>query len=219
MMWIDRAAKKVHTRYSALLQSDPSLESREELIDESRFLRDELNRLQVRIQLNARDRIHQLFGNKPLHVRFPVVGLAAEALQLGGTSKPSLSSASSTASTIAIALSDDTPHAVATLLTQVVEGQLWDGVSLEAAEPGVVQISSTLSTSSPLLEFVEPSRGCHEAGSVALRSIVKDELAALLLRVLMVDKAPMTDKDVCIGRVLSGLEALNEAAALNNDRR
>jgi hypothetical protein len=197
MMWIDQAAKKVHTRYSSLLQKDPSLETREELLDEARYLRDELDRMQVRIQLNSRDRIHQLFGNKPLHITFKL--------------------ASSTSSVkaedlVAVALSDDTPHAVATLLSQV-DSRLWDQVEYEAAEPGVVQISSTLATSSPLLEFVERSRGCHEVGSVAMRSVVKNELTRIVLRVHLIERAPMSDKDVCIGKVLSGLELLNHASS------
>jgi hypothetical protein len=196
MMWVDKAAKKVHTRYSSLLQKDPSLESREELLDEAKFLRDELDRLQVRIQLNARDRIHQLFGNKPLHASFKVTSPSPS----GGA-------------TLAIALSDDTPHAIATFLTQV-DGKLWDEVLLSTSDrdPGIVQVSSALATSSPLLEFVERSRGCHEAGSVSLRSVVHAELSSIMLRVHTVDKAPMGDRDVCIGKVMSGLEVVNEVS-------
>jgi hypothetical protein len=196
MMWIDQAAKKVHTRYSSLLQNDPSLETREELLDEARYLRDELERMQVRIQLNSRDRIHQLFGNKPLHITFKFA-----------SSAPSVS----VDNVVAVALSDDTPHAVATLLSQV-DSRLWDQVEYEAVEPGVVQISSALATSSPLLEFAERSRGCHGVGSVAMRSVVKHELTRIVLRVHLIEKAPMSDKDVCIGKVLSGLELLNQIA-------
>lgn len=197
MMWIDQAAKKVHTRYSSLLQKDPSLETREELLDEARYLRDELERMQVRIQLNSRDRIHQLFGNKPLHVTFKFA--------------PSASSVTAE-SLVAVALSDDTPHAVATLLSQF-DSRLWDQVEYEAVEPGVVEISSTLATSSPLLEFGERSRGCHEVGSVSMRSVVKNELTWIVLRVHLIERAPMSDKDVCIGKVLRGLELLNHVSS------
>lgn len=188
MMWIDKAAKKVHNRYSTMLQKDPSLESREELVEETKYLRSELERVQLRIQLNARERIHQLFDEKPLHVNF----------------KASLNNH---VEDVILALSDDTPHAVATLLEQV-DQKLWEDLAFEPVEPGIVQVSSLLPTSTPLLEFVERSRGCHEVGAVSLRSTIKDEITMVVLRIHLGENVPLSDKDVCIGKLLQGLDAL-----------
>lgn len=185
MMWIDKAAKKVHNKYSQndLLHS----ETRDELVKETNDLKDEIEQLQLRIQLNARDQISDMFGDKPLHV----------ALKFD------------TEKDIVLALSDDTPHAAATLLRQF-EKKMWKEVVYEAIKPGVVvQASSRLPTNKPLLEFVEKSRGCHEVGSVALHQLINQELTTYVLRIhLQENAAPMSDNDICVGKILTGLDYL-----------
>lgn len=185
MMWIDQAAKKVHNKYSGLL--DPKTESKEQLADETRQLRDELHQLQLRIQLNSRDRIHESFGDRPVQIRLKLPTDDAE---------------------IVLALSDDTPHAAATLLQQI-EKKLWEEMIFRKLEPGVVEVSSTMPTNTPLLEFVEKSRGCHEMGSVALHHSVNNEITVLVLRVHLTELATVADTDVCIGKIVGGLEHLH----------
>lgn len=186
MMWIDKAAKKVHEKYGP---ADIMTETKEELAAEAKALKDELEELQVRIQLNARDRINESFGDKPLHINLKMAD--------GGELRD-----------IVLALSDDTPHAAATLLTQI-EKKLWEDMEFTQIEEGVVQVSSHSPTSTPLLEFVERSRGCHVAGSVALHPMVTDEISILTLRIHLVDNAPLHARDVCIGKVVDGLEYLH----------
>ena len=187
MMWIDQAAKKVHQKYneqgkrpeSSIISGNPSDES----------ARAALEKLQLRIQMNARDRLQARFGDKPAEI----------SLKLNSEGEH-----------LIIALSDDTPHAVSILLEQV-EHRLWDELRVEKASTyGSVLIASTKAATSPLLEFVEPSRGCHEAGSVAIRQQEEDELHVIKLRVNLIAHSPMEPGDVCIGRAVSSLSALEE---------
>lgn len=183
MMWVDQAAKKVHQKYSDLSLMELGKESKEELTHDVKNAREELEKLQVRIQVNDRDYIHENFGDKSIEV----------ALSMGELSDDRLS----------IALSDDTPHAVATLMKQVSQ-QKWDDVDYEWLPSGTIKASSRVSTASPMLEFVEPSRGCHEKGSVALRQDEEEGLILLSLRINMESNMPSSESEVCIGRVTRG---------------
>ena len=147
----------------------------------------------MRIQLNARDRLAKRFGDKPAEI----------SLKLNDEGEH-----------LIVALSDDTPHAVSILLEQV-EHRLWDNIRVEKASTiGAVQIASTKAATTPLLEFIEPSRGCHEIGSVAIRQEEEDELHVLKLRVNLIANSPMDAGDVCIGRAVSSLVTLQEMATV-----
>lgn len=212
MMWIDQAAKKVHKRYAAnappqdaaagtVVQAGAggaggatgaadavSSQLQQGSEDSARAA---LQKLQVRIQLNARDRLGQRFGDKPAEI----------SLKLNNQGEH-----------LIVALSDDTPHTVSILLEQV-ERRVWDSIRVEkAASVGAVQIASTRAATTPLLEFIEPSRGCHEAGSVAIRQEEEDELHVLKLRVNLIANSPMEKGEVCIGRAVSSLVTLQEMA-------
>jgi len=187
MMWVDQAAKKVHNKYAGNLHQDPMAESKEELAAETTELRNELEELQLRIQLNARDQLQESFGDKELEITLKMTDSDNQARD------------------VTILLSDDTPHAAATLLRQI-DMKLWDQTTFDKVEDGVVEVSSLLPTANPLLLFAEKSRGCHEVGSVALHSTINKELTVLVLRIHLVQNVPLAENDVCIGKVLNGLE-------------
>jgi hypothetical protein len=181
MMWMDQAAKKVHRKYS-----QPESEPPPQAKGLAAQYREDIEKLQLRIQLNARDRLAQRFGDKPAEI----------SLKLGQGEH------------LIVALSDDTPHAVSILLEQV-QRHMWDSIRIESSSAvGAIQIASKKAATSPLLEFVEPSRGCHEEGSVAIRQQMDHGLHVLKLRVNLIANSPMEDGDVCIGRVVSSLATL-----------
>jgi hypothetical protein len=208
MTWIDNAAKKVHKKYSAggynekLLQpmvdtktlTPAKHESSNDLIqfrEENKILLSQIEQMQLRVQQNARSRTNYQFGDKLVQVSLPI--------QKGGVLNGHL----------VIALSDDAPHAVNTFLQQVSNG-LWNEVDYQRIQnEHVIQATMRLSDSEPILEFVEKSRGCHKAGSVALRQLEYEEFHVLVLKIHMQESSgsPGAD-DVCIGNVLSGLDLL-----------
>ena len=109
-----------------------------------------------------------------------------------------------------IALSDDTPHAVSTFLQQVGSG-LWDQVDFQRLQNGrVLQASTRFSGTTPVLEFVEKSRGCHHTGSVAVHQLESDDFHVMVLKIHMDDAASIDVGDVCIGSVYKGLETLEQ---------
>ena len=189
MIWMDSKAK-VH-KTTTLDSPHNSPASSSELVKEIKRLQEELEHIQLRIQLNARDFIHDKFGNRPITV----------SLQLRLEEAPH-------DTPIVLELSDDTPHAVSVLLHQI-EKQEWDEMLFETIRPGVVQVSSRSPAAHPMLEFVEDSRSCSTAGSVALHGMVIDEVHVLVLRVYLQDNAVLPKNDVCIGRVASGVEYLH----------
>jgi hypothetical protein len=187
MMWIDKAAKKVHKKYTvSSLLKDIEAEPEEDLRKDVEGMRDEMQQLQHRIQLNARDRINERFGDKPMQV--------------------SLSLDSEGSRHVVVALSDDTPHAAGTWLQQI-DKKMWDDVIFETTADSV-QISTRMPNTSPLLEFVEKSRRCREIGSVAVRQLEIMKLHVLVLRVNLKEDTLMDESDVCIGRVVVGLDEL-----------
>ena len=201
MMWIDKAAKKAHKNYAQKeLWADINGEelvkgTKGELEEEAQGLRDAIKSLQLRIQLNARDRIEKRFGESPVHVSFSLDKEGSRHLVIG--------------------LSDDTPHAASILLDQI-DKKMWNSIELQRLESGTIQVSTNLPATSPILEFIETSRSCHEIGSVALRQLEAEamELHVLVLRIHMEEHAPMTADDVCIGKVLSGLDDLKSMGGI-----
>lgn len=189
MMWIDKAAKKVHKKYTneSLLKDIEAAEPLGgDLRQDVEGLRDEMEELQRRIQLNARDRINERFGDKPMQV--------------------SLSLDTEGSRHVSVALSDDTPHAAGIWLQQI-DKKMWNDVIFEKTADSV-QISTRMPNTSPLLEFVEKSRRCREIGSVAVRQLENMELHVLVLRIALKEDTPMDESDVCIGRVVGGLDEL-----------
>lgn len=197
MMWIDKAAKKVHKKYAqkdiwgSLEDQKLEQESRGELLQDAEGLRDAVRKLQLRVQLNARTRIEDRFGIRNAFIILSLDEEGKEHVQIG--------------------LSDDTPHAAAILLEQY-DRHLWDKVELQRLGDNIIQISTDQTTTSPVLEFVESSHSCQEIGSVALRQLEAEsmDLNVVVLRVHMAEHVPMGPDDVCIGKVAAGLEHLNK---------
>ena len=107
-----------------------------------------------------------------------------------------------------IALSDDAPHAVNTFLQQVTIG-LWNEIDFQQMQNGrVIQASTRYDDTKPILEFVEQSRGCHTAGSVALHQLESDDFRVMVLKIHMDASATVDTDDVCIGNVVKGFEYL-----------
>jgi cyclophilin family peptidyl-prolyl cis-trans isomerase len=198
MTWIDNAAKKVHKKYAnydqnLLLRDTSHLDSKDwKLREENESLQGQLDQLQLRVQQNARDRTVRQFGDKPVQVSLPV------------------SEGDISGEHIVIALSDDAPHAVSTFLQQVSIG-LWDEVDFQRFKNGrVIQAASRFTSTTPVLEFVEKSRGCRQAGSVAVHQLESDDFHVLVLKIHMEETASIDEGDVCIGSVLKGLEVMEQ---------
>ena len=196
MTWIDAAAKRVHQKYSALggLADHQALlqqheETKAELKQEKNELVQILEQMQHRVQQNARHRTVQYFGDRPVQVSLPLLEQDRH---------------------IVIALQDDAPHAVSSFLQQVHE-KVWDVVDFQRLQHGrILQVSSRLANTDPILEFSEPSRGCHQVGGVAVHQLESTDFHVLVLKIHMEEHAVMEDGDVCIGTVIVGLEALEQ---------
>lgn len=204
MTWIDAAAKKVHQKYTANMsgggdggaESNQALldrmqhESKADLQEESRELMQELEQMQHRVQQNARHRISQYFGDRPVQVSLPLLP--------DGDRR------------VVIALQDDAPHAVSTFLQQVID-KLWDEVDFQRLRQGrILQVATRLSATNPVLEFAEQSRGCHQVGGVAVHQLESTDFHVLVLKIHMGEHTPMEEGDVCIGTVVVGLEELEQ---------
>lgn len=210
MMWIDKAAKEVYRKYAqqAVWDNFPNDklegESQGELVDVAEGLRDALKRLQLRIQLNARDKIQERFGQRPVHVK---LGLDADGAKL-----------------LEIALTDDTPHAAVVFLEQI-DRKLWYKVQLQKCErTGAIQISTDFPATNPILEFVESSHSCRKIGGVAIRQLEAEQMGlyVTVLRVHMQDDQPLEEEEVCIGKVVAGLEylqAMNDLPVIHDPKK
>lgn len=190
MVWIDKRAKQAHSKtMQKTLLADFSKESKEELQVEASQLQEEVERLQKFVRLNAREWIEHRFGENPAEV--------------------SLSLDPDGAEHIVIALTDDTPHAVAILVKQV-DRNIWDDVGFQRLASGSVQGSPRLSGTTPLLEFVEKSRRCHDVGAVAVHQLEIEDRYMLVLRIHLQANMPIDEGDVCVGRVIEGLDLLEQ---------
>lgn len=204
MSWIDNEAKKAHEHYSA-----PKLDGGGAFVTTNQVpgpgpVREELDRVQLRIQQNARDQISEMFGEKAMLLSLPVH------LEDGDTKIDSK---------LSIVLSGDAPHAVSTFAQQVrAKHSVWENLSIQrlisADECSVVAIQAKTMDSNvvPVLEFVEMTRGCHEAGAVSLHPLESpgEESQRLMLKVRLTSStARQNSGDVCIGRIVEGLEDLD----------
>jgi cyclophilin family peptidyl-prolyl cis-trans isomerase len=209
MTWIDSAAKKVHKKYasgydanailhSATSNKGPTTNNGKEMQhykDENKILKATVDMLQLRVQQNARTRTSIQFGDDPVQVSLPI------------------SEGDVQNEHFVIALSDDAPHAVNTFLQQVSIG-LWNEIDFQQIQNGrVVQASTRHSDMKPILEFVEKSRGCHKAGSVALHQLESDDFHVIVLKIHMDASATVDEDDVCIGNVVTGFELLEQIQA------
>ena len=185
MMWIDKAAKKVHEKYNGAPDGlNLDAETHDELKKDVEHARSQLEQIQLRIQANARDRLQSKFGERPAQVM----------IQLNESGEH-----------MVVDLSDDAPHAVSTFIQQVDQG-FWNEVFVAHEQKSFAEVSSRAKETSPLLEFTEKSRGCHEKGTVALRQM--EELHRLVLQVNLEENAHMDQSSVCIGRLISGMDVL-----------
>ena len=197
MMWIDQAAKKVHKKYAQKdlwedINGDELLQrTKDELREQTGELRDEVKKLQLRIQLNARDRIEKRFGGRPMQVS---LSLDPEGQQH-----------------LVLALSDDTPHAVSIFLEQI-DRKMWDDIELQKLESGALQLSTNLPATTPTIEFIEASRSCHEIGSVVVRQLEAEtmDISVLVLRIHMEENTPTDEEDICIGKLINGFGYLEQ---------
>ena len=86
---------------------------------------------------------------------------------------------------------------------------LWDEIDFQQMQNGrVIQASTRYGDTKPILEFVEQSRGCHTAGSVALHQLESEEFHVMVLKIHLDASATVDTDDVCIGNVVKGFEYL-----------
>lgn len=202
MTWIDHAAKKVHQHYGT-----PEYDSRDlstETDPRSLRMREELDQMQQRIQQNSREKISELFGEGPVQVLLP--------LEQDGEAEPT---------NLVLSLSDDAPHAVSTFVQQVTgPDKAWDHLTVQRLmQPDdcsmvAIQARTQKRRIFPVLEFLEKSRNCDYAGSVSLHQLESedDQFELLLLKVRLTnapEKSLSTKDDICLGTIVSGLDALD----------
>lgn len=202
MTWIDHAAKKVHQHYGT-----PDYDSRDlstETDPRSLRMREELDQMQLRIQQNSRERLAEIFGEGPAQISLP--------LEQEGEVEPTK---------LVISLSDDAPHAVSTFVQQVTgPGKFWDHVTVQRLmQPDdcsmiALQARTDKHRIFPVLEFLEKSRSCDHAGSVALHQLESedDQFELLLLKVRLTNSSEMSPRskdDICLGTIVAGLDALD----------
>jgi hypothetical protein len=232
MTWIDRAAKRVHNNYyqkmltnnedasntvlSAIGRDlkDVNSSTIEAIRNERDMYRTDLEKLRINIQSNAREKLQSQFGDNPIEVNLPLLSYVN-----GVESEDHL----------IIALWDDTPHAVSTLLQQVSRG-FWKEINLQRLETSIDPVPGGLSIHNhrldgiqlspkangsiriiPTLEFVEKSRKCKNPGSVSLHQLESDDFQFTVLKVHVNEESHTLhndESDVCIGNVVSGLDAL-----------
>ena len=253
MMWIDKAAKKVHKKYAdSGTITDPVMSSSSTTATDSaslpqdlvgkttattheqtqlQSLQTSLNQLKVHIQLNARDLLAEKFGDRPaqvsLQIRPPTTSSGGESVSSSATSANHDSNVNNIDNQhLVVALSDDTPHATATFVQQI-DKHFWDDLEFETVTgtssvssdsiQAVQIMSKTRNIASPLLEFVEASRACHQVGSVALRQVPDGPFHhVLVLRIYVTEQDQQHShhngddgddgQEVCIGKVLHGLD-------------
>lgn len=204
MTWIDTAAKKVHKKYgqASIAANNGLLTNMDETKhhsdsaevqlykDDNKQLQSKIDMLQLRVQQNARTRTSIQFGDEPVQVSLPI------------------SEGNVANEHFVIALSDDAPHAVNTFLQQVTIG-LWNVIDFQQMQNGrIIQASTRYADTKPILEFVEQSRGCHTAGSVALHQLESDEFHVMVLKIHMDASATVDTDDVCIGNIVKGFDSL-----------
>jgi hypothetical protein len=212
MHWMDTTSKKIHANVQQQqLAAAAAAQQKDTTADASTNsggVQQQFERVQLRLQSNARDELARWFGDKPITMTVPInkSGNQQQQQQMS----------------IHLALSNDVPHAIATLLEQERRG-FWKLVTYTAASAnnsndGFVTITSdSTGPLSPRLVWLESSRSCHERGSVMLQQ-QKDDALALLIRVRPAAAGALPENVVCIGQVESGLEHVDAvyAAAQEN---
>lgn len=205
MTWIDSEAKKAHEHYSSpklVVTGHEHMASKASKQLGSR----ELDRIQLRIQQNARDFITERFGDGAMVVSLPLPSYSS----YEGDVKSQL---------LSIALSGDAPHAVSTFTQQIqAESSAWSDLLVRRlvsnSECSIVSIEARSPDTNilPVLEFIEKTRGCHEAGSVSLHPIesTNEESQRLMLKIRLTASSSRNNAgDICIGRVVEGLDELD----------
>ena len=225
MLWLDTAAKRVHKKYAdqeilnSFVRNNENVEGANRMEEQQALLEEtqqNLQKIQHTIQLNAREHLASTFRERPVEV----------SLQLTKDGDKLL-----------IGLSDDSPHAISTLVQQV-NRHFWDNIQATPMESVLELRTATSDTESnfspengnivatPFLEFVERSHGCREVGSVSMRqeyhklddptihnrepergsgSVTDATHLVLSVHLKPVDQS-LPEGDVCIGRVLRGLD-------------
>lgn len=190
------------------------------------ILRNQMEKMQLRIQLNDRNHLLERFKNKPIQITLGVQSASeadnGDAVAVGRYGNENNNGTAQQHDDVAknidvpqhnlvIALSEDTPHATSVFLQQV-EHDLWNDVYMKRLEeaPNVIEATTILQHTTPVLSFVEASIGCHEKGSVAIHQIDRNDQLALVVRIRLSEDTPTDHDEVCIGKVLHGMNYLED---------
>jgi len=162
----------------------------QQLTDMEQELDHELRALQAKMQNVARSSIVRTYGEGPVQItldlNFP-----------GGPREPG------DHSMITILLWYDTPHAAWTLLQQIRRGE-WNGASFGGNPKGGMIEAAPMIGNAGTIDFVEKSQKGHEAWTVGLTDLGN----SLGMFINLQDNTETHKRDVCVGKVIDGFEAL-----------
>ncbi|VEU39062.1 unnamed protein product [Pseudo-nitzschia multistriata] len=195
----------------------------------------EVQTLQKRIQLSARNHIIQEFGEGPVMV---VLELDLGDFDHRSSTGSSDANSKATAKTrspdkISILLWHDTPHAAWTWLEQI-GNHVWDGAPFHWDQGGVIDAipsdeavlanQKKRSSGNGKIEFVEQSQHSHQAWTVGVRehpihnSNNEPGRSSLGIYINLQDNTDLHKHETCVGKIIDGFDVLQKLleAARNN---
>ena len=171
-------------------------------------LSNEVETLQKRIQLSARNHLIQEFGEGPVQVILD--------LDLGD------SSANAGPHQITILLWLDTPHAAWTWLEQI-GNHVWDGAEFKWEQGHIIDAYPLDDRIDPQrdgkIEFVEHSLHAHQPWTVGVREQPNHanggSRGSMSMYINLQDNSQLNKHETCVGKVIDGFDALQQLLELS----
>jgi len=180
----------------------------EQLYHMEQELSHEVETLQKRIQLSARNHIIQEFGEGPVQVVLE--------LDFGDAT------ANAGSRRISILLWHDTPHAAWTWLEQI-GNNVWDGAEFEWQQGHIIDAVPPKDRVNPerdgKIEFVEHSQHEHNAWTVGVRDQPNNtngnSSGSMSMYINLQDNSQLHKHETCVGKVIDGFDALQKLLELS----
>jgi len=173
-------------------------------------LSDEVDTLQKRIQLSARNHLIREFGEGPVQVQLE--------MDFGDPS------ANAGPRVITILLWLDTPHAAWTWLEQI-GNNLWDGAEFKWEQGHVIDAYPPEDRIDPQrdgkIEFVERSQHAHQPWTVGVREQLNHANGVsrggsmMSMYINLQDNSQLNKHETCVGKVIDGFDALQQLLELS----
>jgi len=163
----------------------------------------EVETLQKRIKLSARNHIIQEFGEGPVQVILELD--FGDAIANAGPHR------------ISIFLWPDTPHAAWTLLEQI-GNNVWDGAEFKWQQGNTIDAVPPKDRVDPerdgKIEFVERSQHAHQAWTVGVReqpnNVNGSGRGSMAIYINLQDNSQLHKHETCVGKVIDGFDALQK---------